>query len=50
MKEENLAPIVYVQGDCGTPSDRDNLVKMLMKYIKVDSYGTCLHNKDLPQQ
>jgi hypothetical protein len=23
-------------------------VKELMKYIEIDSYGACLHNKDLP--
>lgn len=48
--EENLAPIVYVQSDCNTPSDRDIYVEALMKYVKVDSYGKCLHNKDLPEQ
>ena len=40
---------VYIQTDCDTPSDRDAYVKELMKYIKVDSYGKCLHNKDLPK-
>lgn len=49
-EKEDLAPVIYVQSDCGTPSDRDNLVKMLSKHIKVDSYGTCEHNKDLPKQ
>ena len=45
-----LAPVLYVQSDCFTPADRDNYVEMLMKQIKVDSYGTCLHNKELPKQ
>lgn len=47
---ENLAPVVYVQSHCDVPSDRDSYVKELMKYIDVDSYGACLHNKDLPER
>ena len=46
----NLAPVVYVQSGCNPPSDRDEYVAELMKYIKVDSYGACLHNKDLPDE
>ncbi|XP_061166081.1 alpha-(1,3)-fucosyltransferase 10-like [Saccostrea echinata] len=48
-KTEDLAPVLYVQSDCGAPSDRDQFVKLLQKYISVDSYGRCLHNKDLPE-
>lgn len=44
-----LAPVVYIQSDCDPPSDRDSYVGELMKYIEVDSYGRCLHNKDLPE-
>ncbi|KAL7847691.1 hypothetical protein AOLI_G00224090 [Acnodon oligacanthus] len=43
-----LAPVVYVQSDCDPPSDRDVYVQELMKHIQVDSYGQCMHNKDLP--
>lgn len=43
-----LAPVVYVQSDCDPPSDRDSYVRELMKHIQVDSYGQCLHNRDLP--
>lgn len=50
MKEEGLAPVAFVNSDCGTPSDRDNLVEMLSKHIKVDSMGQCLHNKDIPKK
>ena len=50
QKEEKLAPIAYIQSDCVTPSDRDIYVKALMQHIKVDSYGSCLHNKDLPEK
>ncbi|KAK1800212.1 hypothetical protein P4O66_000263 [Electrophorus voltai] len=45
---QTLAPVVYVQSDCDPPSDRDVYVWELMKHIQVDSYGQCLHNKDLP--
>ncbi|CAF1168116.1 unnamed protein product [Adineta ricciae] len=45
--DQNLAPIIYIQSDCNTPSDRDLYVQQLMKHIRVDSYGSCLHNKDL---
>ncbi|ESO85826.1 hypothetical protein LOTGIDRAFT_195769 [Lottia gigantea] len=47
-KKEKLAPILYVQTHCEVPSDRDRYVAELMKYIDIDSYGECLHNKDLP--
>ena len=50
QKEKGLAPIIYVQSDCVTPSERDIYVKALMKFIKIDSYGSCLHNKDLPDE
>ncbi len=43
-----LGLVVYIHSDCDPPSDRDSYVEELMKYIKVDSYGKCLHNKDLP--
>ena len=41
--------VLFLQSDCGTPSDRDTYVAELMKHVKVDSYGKCLHNKDLPE-
>ena len=45
-----LAPILYLQSDCDVPSDRDTFVKLLQKFIPVDSYGTCVHNKDMPKR
>ncbi len=50
IREENLALVSYVQSDCNTPSDRDHFVQMLQRHIKVDSFGACEHNKDLPRQ
>ncbi|XP_049886389.1 alpha-(1,3)-fucosyltransferase 10-like [Pectinophora gossypiella] len=42
-----ISPIVFFQSNCYTFTGRDEYVTTLMKYIKVDSYGLCLHNKDI---
>ncbi|KAK7082250.1 Alpha-(1,3)-fucosyltransferase 11 [Halocaridina rubra] len=47
-EEEELAPIIYVQSGCDTLSQRDKYVQELAKFIKIDSYGSCLHNRELP--
>lgn len=47
-KNEGFAALMYIQSHDNVPSFRDMYVKELMKYIEIDSYGTCLHNKDLP--
>lgn len=44
-----LGLVLFLQSTCYPPSDRDSYVKELMKYISVDSYGRCLHNRDLPK-
>lgn len=43
-----LSPILYLQSDCNTTTKRDKYVTELMKYQRVDSYGRCLKNKELP--
>lgn len=43
----DIAPVIYIQSDCVTPNNRDSYVYELMKYIKVDSYGKCLNNKEI---
>lgn len=45
-----IAPVMYLQSDCETSTERDAYVKELMKYIEVDSYGSCLNNKKLPSK
>jgi hypothetical protein len=35
--------------NCKAPSGRHHYIQELMKYIPVDSYGKCLHNKDVPK-
>lgn len=47
---KDIAPVLYIQSDCDTPIKRDFYVKELMKYIKIDSYGSCLHNKAFPDE
>ncbi|XP_060530322.1 alpha-(1,3)-fucosyltransferase 10 [Cylas formicarius] len=47
---KNFAPVLYVQSNCDTPIGRDGIVKELMQYINVDSYGHCLNNKNLPDE
>ena len=39
----------YVQSDCDVPSDRDAYVEQLMLHVDIDSYGACVHNRDLPE-
>lgn len=48
LKSKGLGLVMFMQSTCNPPSDRDSYVRELMKYITVDSYGKCLHNKDLP--
>ncbi|XP_016977669.1 alpha-(1,3)-fucosyltransferase B isoform X1 [Drosophila rhopaloa] len=43
------ASIAFMQSDCDTMSGREDYVKELMKYLTIDSYGSCLRNKDLPE-
>ena len=50
QKDEGLAPAVFVQRDCNPPSDRDFYIKELMKYIKIDSYGSCVNNRKMPDE
>lgn len=46
----NQSLIAYVQSDCHTPIERDAFVLELMNYVSIDSYGKCIHNKDLPME
>ncbi|XP_072725455.1 alpha-(1,3)-fucosyltransferase 11 [Ciconia boyciana] len=49
-RRKGYAPVLYMQSHCDVPSDRDRYVRELMKYIQVDSYGKCLHNRELPSE
>lgn len=45
---KKLAPVLYLQSDCDTPSNRNAFVEQLSLFINIDSYGTCLNNKTIP--
>lgn len=47
---EEIAPIMFLQTNCGSLSKREAYVKKLMEFQKVDSYGPCLNNKKLPEE
>lgn len=50
MAQEDLAPLLYIQSNCDTTNDRDDYISELMKYIRVDAYGLCLNNRQLPER
>ncbi|KAK7579633.1 hypothetical protein V9T40_000262 [Parthenolecanium corni] len=45
---ESIAPIVYIQSSCDTLINRDEYVVNLSQYLKIDSFGKCLNNAELP--
>ncbi|CAD0199504.1 unnamed protein product [Chrysodeixis includens] len=47
---KDISPIMYLQSDCETSTERDAYVQELMKLVDVDSYGTCLNNRELPSK
>lgn len=47
---QEIAPILYLQSDCETSTERDIFVQELMNITKIDSYGSCLNNKKLPEK
>ncbi|CAL7948915.1 unnamed protein product [Xylocopa violacea] len=50
IRTKNLAPLLYVQSNCDTASNRDIYISELMKYIRVDSYGKCLNNAQFEER
>ncbi|KAI8073996.1 hypothetical protein BC940DRAFT_231457 [Gongronella butleri] len=48
-KKSKSAPILWIAKNCHASSGRQLYVEQLMKYIQVDSYGSCLNNKDFPE-
>ncbi|XP_046563296.1 alpha-(1,3)-fucosyltransferase 10-like [Haliotis rubra] len=48
LRRGGLAPVVFVHMDCHTASDRSHYMRLLQRYIKIDSYSDCEHNKDFP--
>lgn len=50
IENDNLAPLLYIQSDCNTASNRDSYILELMKYIRIDSYGSCINNARLNER
>lgn len=50
LRKSGYGLVLYIQSDCETPLNRDTYVSELMKYVKVDSYGKCLRNSELPKE
>ncbi|XP_055592884.1 alpha-(1,3)-fucosyltransferase 10 [Uranotaenia lowii] len=48
QRKLKMAPVLYLQSRCDTLTGRELYVKELAKHISIDSYGSCLHNKSLP--
>eukprot|EP00998_Keelungia_sp_KM082_P011632 NODE_790_length_1643_cov_75.937995_g780_i0.p1 GENE.NODE_790_length_1643_cov_75.937995_g780_i0~~NODE_790_length_1643_cov_75.937995_g780_i0.p1 ORF type:complete len:485 (-),score=55.24 NODE_790_length_1643_cov_75.937995_g780_i0:189-1568(-) len=42
------APVAWVAHNCEAPNHRHRLVEALMKHVKVDSFGDCLHTAEWP--
>ncbi len=40
---------MHIHRNCNALSGRHHYIKELMKYIDVDSFGSCLHTKDMPK-
>ncbi|XP_055640308.1 alpha-(1,3)-fucosyltransferase 10 [Toxorhynchites rutilus septentrionalis] len=48
QRKLKLSPILYIQSRCDTLTGRELYIRELGKYIGIDSYGSCLHNKTYP--
>ncbi|XKL68087.1 hypothetical protein PGB90_003578 [Kerria lacca] len=47
---DSIAPVLYIQSNCDTLTDRDAYVANLSQYVKIDSFGKCLNNAKLPER
>jgi hypothetical protein len=47
-RDKDQASVAAFISNCGAASPRLELLEELQKYIKVDSYGKCSHNRDVP--
>lgn len=45
---KEISPILFIQSNCDTLTDRDIYVAQLMMFQQIDSYGDCLNNRILP--
>lgn len=45
---KDISPILFIQSNCDTLTERDLYVTQLMMFQPIDSYGNCLNNRTLP--
>lgn len=45
---KEISPILFIQSNCDTLTERDMYVSQLMMLQPIDSYGDCLNNRTLP--
>lgn len=50
LVKEGQAQVVWIGHSCDTSNRRAQYVQELMHHIKIDSYGSCLQNKDWPAE
>ncbi|KAI9305974.1 hypothetical protein BJ944DRAFT_160744 [Cunninghamella echinulata] len=51
MKQKTKkAPILWIARNCNASNGRQYYIEELMKYIKVDSYSSCLNTEDFPDK
>lgn len=46
--KEREKAVVFIARNCKSTDHREELLKALQKYVRVDSVSNCLHNKDWP--
>lgn len=42
------APIVLFMSNCNAKNGRNQYIEEMFKWIKIDSYGACFRNKEMP--
>ncbi len=47
-RDDGQAAVAAFISNCGAASPRLELLTLLQKYVPVDSFGRCAHNKDIP--
>eukprot|EP01088_Endostelium_zonatum_P012820 TRINITY_DN27103_c0_g1_i1.p1 TRINITY_DN27103_c0_g1~~TRINITY_DN27103_c0_g1_i1.p1 ORF type:complete len:416 (-),score=29.24 TRINITY_DN27103_c0_g1_i1:91-1338(-) len=44
------APVMMMISNCAPDLFRTQYLKELMKYVRIDSYGSCMNNKEIPSE
>lgn len=49
-KNDNQALVVFFSSSCNTLTAREDYIQELMQFINIDSFGSCLNNRDMPER